>query len=81
MEVTLKAMLPVGDNREIIEGIISGLVMRLLRRMCNGSHADGNSSVILIYVTSSLTCLLQDVQFVLLFYQSASGSSLEGWAS
>ncbi|CDP02828.1 unnamed protein product [Coffea canephora] len=38
--MTLKAMLPVGDNREIIEGIISGLVMRLLRRMCNGSHAD-----------------------------------------
>ncbi|XP_027069978.1 protein MULTIPOLAR SPINDLE 1 isoform X2 [Coffea arabica] len=30
----------MGDNREIIEGIISGLVMRLLRRTCNGSHAD-----------------------------------------
>lgn len=40
MEVTLKAMLPIEDNREIIEGIINSLVMRLLRRMCSGSHAD-----------------------------------------
>lgn len=40
-EATLKVLLPLGSNIETIEGTISSLIRRLLRRMCDASQGDG----------------------------------------
>lgn len=40
LEATLKSLLEEGNYIEAVEGIVSSLVIRLLRRMCDTSYAD-----------------------------------------
>ena len=38
---SLKNLLSTGKNMELIEGIVSSLIMRLVRRMCSPLKLDG----------------------------------------
>ncbi|KAJ6925200.1 hypothetical protein NC652_018211 [Populus alba x Populus x berolinensis] len=37
---SLRNLLSIGNNMELIEGIVSRLIVRLVKRMCSPSHAD-----------------------------------------
>ncbi|EEF28322.1 conserved hypothetical protein [Ricinus communis] len=42
-QATLRNLLSTGKNMDFIEGIVSSLIMRLIRRMCSPSQQDGPS--------------------------------------
>ncbi|CAL1414976.1 unnamed protein product [Linum trigynum] len=42
---SLRKILPVGENMEVVEGIVTSLIVRLLRRICCPAHRDDSNCV------------------------------------
>ncbi|CAI0427574.1 unnamed protein product [Linum tenue] len=58
---SLRKTLPVGENMEVVEGIVTSLIVRLLRRICCPAHRDGN--LFLAFVSGFQLNLINDLDF------------------